>query len=301
MGRLKSYAGISRVPFLLLPVVLVALGTGAAAWDTDRINPARAFLALFGLLSLHVGVNVINESSDAKRGIDRETSPTPFSGGSGTVPSGKVSVREAALFGFTATVIGLFVGLWFLWILGWVMLPLIILAAVLVIGYTDFFARIGLGEIAAGLGLGALPVIGSALVQNGTHSATATAAGIVSFMLTFNLLLLNEFPDRKADSRGGRKNLVIMIGPEKAALVWLGVALGVPALILLLGISGVLPWPCLIAAVPGVLLKQAMEWAREKVRVQSTPPLPVLGANVYWNLATHALLSAGLFVAWGTR
>ena len=297
MSKLSSYAGISRIPFLLLPVVLVATGTGAAAWSSGSLNTGRAILALFGLLALHVGVNAINEASDAKRGIDSATSPTPFSGGSGKVPSGEISVKEAALFGFTATVAGLFVGLWFLLKLGLVMLPLIIMAAVLVIGYTDIFARIGLGEVAAGLGLGALPVIGSAIVQNGTLDITGIAAGIISFMLTFNLLLLNEFPDRDADQRGGRKNLVLIFGPGKAARIWLAVALCIPALVLLMTALNILPWPCMIASLSVIILKGPIQWAWKGVEETPFPPIPVLAANVYWNLATHALLAAGFFAA----
>ena len=297
MSKLSSYAGISRVPFLLLPVVLVATGTGAAAWSSGRLDTGRAILALFGLLALHVGVNAINEASDAKRGIDSATSPTPFSGGSGKVPSGEISVKEATLFGFTATVAGLFVGLWFLMKLGLVMLPLIIMAAVLVIGYTDLFARIGLGEVAAGLGLGALPVIGSAIVQNGTLDSAGIAAGIISFMLTFNLLLLNEFPDRDADQRGGRKNLVLIFGPGKAARIWLAVALCTPALVLLMTALDIFPWPCMIASLSVVILKGPIRWAWKGVKETPFPPIPVLAANVYWNLATHALLAAGFFAA----
>ncbi len=298
MSRLKSYAGISRIPFLLLPVVLIATGTGAAAWASGSLDTGRALLALFGLLALHIGVNAINEASDAKRGIDTETSPTPFSGGSGKVPSGEVSVKEAALFGFAATAAGIFVGLWFLMKLGWIMLPLIIAAAVLVIFYTDFFARTGLGEIAAGLGLGALPVIGSALVQHGNLSTASMAAGIISFLLTFNLLLLNEFPDSEADRKGGRKNLVLIFGPVKAARIWLAVALCVPCLVLLMTALGMLPWQC-TASIPAVIiLKDALHWAWKETGSETVPPIPILAANVYWNLATHILLSAGFFAAW---
>jgi 1,4-dihydroxy-2-naphthoate octaprenyltransferase len=298
MGKLKSYAGISRLRFLFLPVALVAAGTAAAAYDNNSLDMTRAMVALGGLLALHIGVNAINEASDARRGIDRENPQTPFSGGSGTVPSGRVSVREAALFGFIATGIGIFVGLWFLLKLGWVMLPLILAAAVLVIGYTDLFARIGLGEVAAGLGLGVLPVIGSALVQNGTLGKTSVAAGIISFMLTFNLLLLNEFPDQDSDRSGGRRNLVLMLGPAGAARIWLSVVVAVQMLIILSAVTGTLPWPSIIAILPVFMLRGVIEWARSGAVRDTVPPVSALGANVSWNLTTHAMLALGLFAAW---
>ena len=298
MGKLKSYAGISRLRFLLLPVALVAAGTAAAAYDNHSLDIIRAMVALAGLLALHIGVNAINEASDARRGIDKKNPETPFSGGSGTVPSGRVSIREAALFGFIATAFGIFVGLWFLFKLGWVMLPLILSAAVLVVGYTDLFARIGLGEVAAGLGLGVLPVIGSALVQNGTLGKTAIGAGIISFMLTFNLLLLNEFPDQDADRRGGRKNLVLILGPAGAARIWLSVVAAVQILIVLSVATGTLPWPSVIAILPVFILRSTVQWVLTGAARETIPPVSALGANVSWNLATHAMLAVGLFAAW---
>lgn len=297
MSRLKSYAGISRLPFLLLPVVLVAAGTAAAAWDSGYISIHDALLALAGLLALHIGVNAINEASDARRGIDQENPRTPFSGGSGTVPSGKISVRAAALYGFASTGAGLLVGLWFLFRVGWVMLPLIAIAAILVVGYTDFFARTGLGETAAGLGLGALPVIGSALVQHGTIGTAAVAVGIISFMLTFNLLLLNEFPDQDMDRNGGRKNLVIILGTHKAAMIWLVIALGVPFLIMIMVMAGILPWPVLPGMLPVIILRDALRWAHRKSMEEPVPPIASLRANVLWNLATHLLVALGLLCA----
>ena len=59
--------------------------------------------------------------------------------------------------------------------MGWILLPIILAGAVSILAYTDVLARIGVGEIAAGFGLGAGPVIGSALVQGGGWSVAAAA------------------------------------------------------------------------------------------------------------------------------
>ena len=136
-----------------------------------------------------------NEVSDFRTGIDLETERTPFSGGSGTLPAGGMGSRTALVFGLVCSGIGLVIGLWFLWKVGWILLPIILAGAVAVLAYTDLLARIGIGEIAAGFGLGAGPVIGAALVQGGGWSNAAAAASIPAFFMTFNLLLLNEFPD----------------------------------------------------------------------------------------------------------
>ena len=94
MSKLAAYAGVARAPFLLLPVTLVAAGAAAAAYD-DRASVPATVLALVGLVALHAAVNAFNEASDMRSGIDLRTTRTPFSGGSGTLPSGALSVGGA--------------------------------------------------------------------------------------------------------------------------------------------------------------------------------------------------------------
>ncbi len=62
----------------------------------------------------------------------------------------------------------------------------------------------------------------------GTIGRAAWAAGVPAFLMTFNLLLLNEFPDEKADRAGGRLNLVLLLGRRRAALVYIAAAVGDP-------------------------------------------------------------------------
>jgi 1,4-dihydroxy-2-naphthoate octaprenyltransferase len=191
---IAPYAGVARAPFLLLPVTLVAVGTSAAAY-VGQVNWLHAGLALLGMLGVHVAVNALNEASDFKRGIDLKTQRTPFSGGSGTLPAGLLGPKQAVAAGLIGGAIGVAVGIYFLTIYGWKLVPILVIGAIAVFAYTDFLARSYVGEVFAGLGLGALPVIGTTLVQTGNYEPVAIAASIPAFFMTFNLLLLNEFPD----------------------------------------------------------------------------------------------------------
>jgi 1,4-dihydroxy-2-naphthoate octaprenyltransferase len=113
--------------------------------------------------------------------------------------------------------------------------------------------------------------------------------------MTFNLLLLNEFPDEEADRRGGRRNLVILFGRGAAAWIYVLAGVATPAAIVVAVALGVLPSVCLVAALPSVLLAGPVQWA---VRSSSQPvPIPALGANVMWNLATNTLVALTLVVA----
>lgn len=292
---IAPFAGVARAPFLLLPVTLVAAGTGAAAVAGQVVWPFAA-LALLGMLGVHVAVNALNEASDFKRGIDLETRRTPFSGGSGTLPEGRLGYGQALITGLVGGAIGIIVGMYFLTVVGWALVPILALGAIAVFAYTDVLARIYVGELFAGLGLGALPVIGTALVQTGNFDAVAVAASLPAFFMTFNLLLLNEFPDEGPDRKGGRRNLVLLLGRPASARLYAAFAVLVPISIVAAVLAGHLPRLAAVAIVPSLIfLRPPLAWALRSP--QESVPIPALGANVAWNLSTNALLAVALGVA----
>jgi 1,4-dihydroxy-2-naphthoate octaprenyltransferase len=291
MTKLAGYTGVARLNFLVLPFTLVASGAAASAWE-GSFGWTPTLLALVGLLALHAAVNTLNETSDMRTGIDLMTRRTPFSGGSGTILSGAISLRAADVFGYACVAVGLLIGLWFLWTIGPILILFMASGLFLVIGYTPILARSGLGELAAGLGLGALPVIGTALVQGGSVGPAAIAASVPAFFMTFNLLLLNEFPDTEADTIGGRKNLVLMLGRRRAAWVYAIAGLATPSSVVGAVLAGFLPAICLAAALPSLFLVRPLAWAFR--RPEEPVPIPSMAANVIWNLATNAVLAAAL-------
>ena len=214
---LRALAAVARAPFLLLPVTLVAVGAAAGACD-GAFSWLRTVVALVGLVGLHAAVNALNEASDFRTGIDLETRRTPFSGGSGTLPAGELSPAAAVALAVVGATIGFAAGVWFMFLVGPPLLPILLLGGIATLVYTEFLARHYVGELFAGLGLGLLPVVGTALVQAGSVGPTAVVVGVPAFFMTFNLLLLNEFPDEVADRVGGRHNLVLLLGRRGAAL-----------------------------------------------------------------------------------
>jgi 1,4-dihydroxy-2-naphthoate octaprenyltransferase len=298
MNGLGPWLGVARAPFLLLPVTLVAAGAAAAAYE-GAFGWVPTLLALVGLLLLHAAVNALNEASDMTTGIDLRTTRTPFSGGSGTLPAGRLSVRATRVFAYTCAAIGGLIGGWFALRLDLLFVLLMAAGAASVLFYSDLLARTGVGEIFAGLGLGALPVWGAAWVQGPPPGPAALWAGVPSFFMTFNLLLLNEFPDEEADRAGGRRNIVLMLGRKGAALVYAAAALATPAAIVVAVLLGALPAPALAATLPSLFLAKPLGWALGDTR--EPVPIPALGANVVWNLATNTVLALALAVAVAMR
>ncbi len=294
MPDFRPYLSVARAPFLLLAVTLVASGAAAGAYG-GAFDPLNTLAALIGLVALHAAVNALNEASDMRRGIDLATQRTPFSGGSGTLPSGAIPVRAAVAVGLGGALVGLLCGLWLITRRGPVLIPYMVAGAVLVLAYTDLLARIGVGVVAAGLGLGALPVAGTALVQGGGVGPAAWVVAIPAFFMTFNLLLLNEFPDEEADRAGGRRNLVLLLGRRRAAIVYAAAALGTPLAILAGVLAGALPIPALLGLLPSLLLALPLRWALTDP--DGPVPIPALAANVQWNLGTNVLLAVALTLA----
>jgi 1,4-dihydroxy-2-naphthoate octaprenyltransferase len=187
------------------------------------------------------------------------------------------------------------VGVYLVSKVGWPLVPIMVIGAIGVLAYTDVLARMGIGEVAAGLGLGGLPVLGTALVQDGTVGPAAWAAALPATFMTFNLLLLNEFPDEEADREGGRLNLVILFGRRTAALIYAAAALATPAAIVTAVVVGALPAVCLAAALPSLLLVKPLRWVAGDT--ENPVPIPALGANVVWNLATNAVMAIALVIS----
>jgi 1,4-dihydroxy-2-naphthoate octaprenyltransferase len=298
MNGLAPWLGVARAPFLLLPVTLVAAGAAAAAYE-GAFAWGPTVLAVVGLVLLHAAVNALNEASDMATGIDLRTTRTPFSGGSGTLPAGRLSVRATRAFAYTCAVIGGLIGGWFALRLDPLFALLMAAGAASVLFYSDLFARTGVGEIFAGLGLGALPIWGAAWVQGPLPGPAALWAGVPGFFMTFDLLLLNEFPDEEADRAGGRHNLVLMLGRKGAALVYAAAAVLTPASIVAAVLLGALPVHALAATLASLLLLKPLRWAFGDTR--KPVPVPALGANVAWNLATNSVLALALAAAVARR
>lgn len=295
MEKLGYWMREIRAPFLSLSVVLVFLGS-AIAVAHGAFHWWRAGLALFGLVILHISVNVLNEYSDYQTGIDFDTTPTPFSGGSGMLTAGRVAPSAAQAVGVLCLVGGASIGVIFLWVTNLWLLPLLVVGAFSVYFYTDFLARHALGEVFAGLGLGFLPVLGASFVQIGFYSLTAFAAAVPAGILTFNLLLINEFPDFQADVKGGRKNLLMVLGESGGGRLYTILSAVMYIWIVMAVVLDVLPVYCLGALLTLAVAWKPMRWTWSRIDDKENI-VPALGANVATNLATQTLLGIGLLVS----
>jgi 1,4-dihydroxy-2-naphthoate octaprenyltransferase len=294
--KLSLFAGVVRAPFLLLAVVSVLVGYGAAVTHAPAINPFHLALVMLGALCAHISVNALNEYLDFKSGLDLKTNKTPFSGGSGTLPANPDFAHGALLIATISLAITLLVGSFFVATQGIMLLPMGLAGVLLIILYTQWITRYPLlCLVAPGLGFGPIMVMGTEFALTGIYTPVSFTASLVLFFLTNNLLLLNQYPDIEPDRTVGRKHVLIKWGKRAGAWLYLLFALLAFASILASVLLGLLPATVLVAM---IMLAAAIPVMYKVLRnVEDTENLQqLLGRNVAISLVTPALVFAGLVI-----
>jgi 1,4-dihydroxy-2-naphthoate octaprenyltransferase len=292
--KLKKWLMVIRAPFLPLAIILAFLGA-CIAWYDGSFHLGYALLAGFGILMAHISVDVLNEYFDYKSGIDLETQKTPFSGGSGALPAGLISPRQALWLGLAAFIIIIPIGVYFVLVKGWLLLPLLLVAALCILIYSPVILKLNWPEWAPGVGLGALPVLGAYFAQTGGYTWPAVIASIPSFILVHNLLLLNEFPDVEADRKAGRKTTPITLGKTKAGIFYSVMTVLVYLWIIGGVIAGPMPKFSLIALLTLPFAIKAIQGALKSEDMSKL--VPAMANNVIVVLLTQLLLGIGYILA----
>jgi 1,4-dihydroxy-2-naphthoate polyprenyltransferase len=295
VGSLKAWLILPRFQYLPLTINQVSLGTAIAAYEGD-FHLGHFLLAMVGSVLVHMTVNVINDYHDYVDGIDLNTRRTPFSGGSGVLPSNLLKPRQAFWFATLCLLTAMAIGFYFCITKGWILFPLLLIAGFSAFFYNVVLSKQLMGEIFAGLNFGPLLVLGAYYVQTGRYSWETLFASLTPGILTANLLFLNEFPDCEADRRGGRRHWVITLGKRGASHLFVAL-LAASYLCIIIGVfTKVMPVVTLIGL--GTL---GFGWKAAKGALtfyDSTEKLvPVLGANVITILGTQALLAIGYVIA----
>ena len=285
-----------RGPFLVLTPVCVLLGVGTVVANKAPVDWSLLILCLFGALLAHVSVNALNEYADFRSGLDLATVRTPFSGGSGALPQHPEMARAVLVLG-VATLVGvILVGLYFLQQHGLALLPLGLAGLLLIVSYTGWVNRHPfICLIAPGLGFGVLMVVGTQYVLQGQYSPLSLLAAVVPFFLVNNLLLLNQYPDIKADAKAGRYHFPIAYGVSLSNMVYGLFALATATVIIAAVQTGHLPMLSLIALLPMPLAFFSLYGAVKHGEAIGSYP-QYLGANVAVTILTTLLLGISLVI-----
>jgi len=291
---MRTWFLATRPQFLIISVTQIFLGT-SVAWYHGYFNLLYCLLALIGLILVHISVNTLNDYFDYKSGIDLEVKRTPFSGGSGILSAGLLTSASVGRLGLVCFLLAIPIGIYFVILRGWLLVPILVAGALCVLLYTTHLTRWGLGEIACGLGLGTLPILGGCFVQSGTYTWDVVIAAIPSGILLHNALLLNEFPDVEADEKAGKKTFPIVMGKRKASFLYSVLIIAMYVWIAAWSIAGFMPIFALLGLLTLPLGVKAIKGARNYD--EESKLIPALGANLMVIIGTQVLLAAGYVIA----
>lgn len=297
---LIRYFLATRPAFLTITLGAYLIGLASAYSSGVPLQPAAAVITLLLALAAHAGVNVLNDYYDALSGCDALNAQRifPYTGGSRFIQNGVISVRATAVFGTALLAVVMLAGIGLarhagpgLYAIG---------AAGLAIGWAYSAPPLklnsrGFGEpcVAAGF---ALIVIGTDHVQRGSFALLPAVAAIPYALLVTNILYINQFPDREADERAGKRHWVVRLGAERArwgypviallAYLWLSAAVVLEAL----------P-PATLAALPAATLSLFAAIRLGRFAGEPQRLVPAIRATIAAALLHGTILAAALVYA----
>jgi 1,4-dihydroxy-2-naphthoate polyprenyltransferase len=212
---IASWMRAIRIRFLLASVIAVLNGVAIAFWKTGAITFSYGILTLAGVICLHISVDLLNDYWDYKRGIDKITKRTKFSGGTGVLTDNILNPRVVYGVGILFLVLGTLIGTFFVVIRGITIAVILVFAVFAIYFYSTNIVNAGLSELFVAI-KGLMIVLGSYYVQTGLINPTALFVGIIIGILSASVLFVNSFPDYEADRYGRRRTLVILLGQQNA-------------------------------------------------------------------------------------
>ena len=238
MSRSKFSIWLSAARPQTLPaaVVPVLVGGSIAAhdslfrWDTTLI-------ALICALLIQTGTNFANDYYDFVKGSDR-----PDRIGFERATSAGLVQPKSMLFAtyFTMT-IAFFLGLYLVWVGGWVILVIGLLSLLFGVLYTGGpypLGYNGLGDLFVFIFFGVVAVMGTYYINTLSWSTVSFWASVPVGALCVNILVVNNLRDIEQDRISGKRTLGVLLGEHALKLEYTllaSAAYAVPVYLLLSG------------------------------------------------------------------
>ncbi|MEI6313775.1 MAG: prenyltransferase [Syntrophus sp. (in: bacteria)] len=216
-----------RLHFVIPSVIPGILGAVIAWSQGFPLKPLEFLLVIVGVAVNHFGLNMIDDVFDYLHVVDLKKSneKNPFTGGSGVLPDGLLTVREmlaasALCFAFT-----IFIGLYLTYVCGVTVLILGLIGMASSVFYTMppvKFGYRGCGELGLLVNFGPVILLGSYFVQAGRLAWEPLLVSLIPGFMMWSMIIINEIPDYEADRGGGKNNLVVLFGRKTAVVLYAG-------------------------------------------------------------------------------
>ena len=292
---LLRYAAATRPAFLTASLMACLIGLATARHDGIEITWLAVITLLFALLA-HAGANVLNDYYDALNGTDAQNTERifPFTGGSRFIQNDVLTLAQTRNFGFALLCGVALAGLWLMLRSGPQLFYIGLVGLFIGWAYSAPPFRLnsrGLGELCVTAGF-LLIVVGSDFVQRKDFSVAPLVAGLSYALLVANLLYINQFPDRKADTAAGKLHWVARLEVRQARWGYMLIAVLAYTWLLLSVVLGWLPQFALLAM---LALPLSLKAARLLLRHAAQPQQ--LGGAIKLTIA--AMMAHGVLLSFG--
>jgi len=233
------------------------LGTAISYYDTGTIDPLIFALSLLAVIIMVEAAYISNDYFDYETDL---RNPSHFTGGSKVLVAGEL--EKEAVLKMTAVLIGvafiLGVILQFYLKTGPLSIPIGAFGMFLAYSYSGSPLKLsyrGLGEISLAFNNAWTPIFAGYYLQAHRPDWLPTLVAIPYILAVFGQKLLRELPDVEYDTRAGRRNLVVILGKEKAGKLYLfSLLITIASLLLIIPyLSDLLPFT-LLMLIPALML-----------------------------------------------
>ena len=257
-ARIKRGLLATRPKFFTASVLPVIVGSGWGFQQSGTLDWLVFLIALIATVLVHAASNVWNDVGDDMMGSDGTNDDRihPYTGGSRFIQNGVLNRKAMLRLSWGLWLTALAVGMVLVWLKGATVLLFGVVGVALGYLYSSPGPRLsgrGLGETSVALAFGVLPVCGAAWLQGAELNWSAALVSLPVSCWVAAILLINEVPDVNADARSGKRTLVVRLGRQRTAWLYLTlqlIALGaVIAMVLLIGLP-----PFMVAAPIGLAM-----------------------------------------------
>lgn len=218
----------STMPVVYGTVMAVTIGNAP-------LNVPLFIIALFAMVILHSGANILSDVNDYRKGIDREITPV-----SGAIVRGYISQKAGLIGSIVLLVIGMGLGVILIYYIGFPILIIGIIGVIIGVFYTvgPFALKYhAFGDLAVFLDFGILGAMGSWAVQTGKVSWVPAVWAIPMSLLVVAILHANNWRDIGSDVQKEIKTLASFFG-DRGSMIYYGTLIfGAFGIIVLLVIS----------------------------------------------------------------
>ena len=213
------------------------LGACAAA-ATNPLHFGWLAVTVLGVFAIEIAKNASGEIFDWNSGNDQavqEEDRSPFSGGKRVLIDNLLTKNQTVGIALTCYLLGSLAGL----SIALSREPRVLWLGVAGVALAFFYhappfklSYRGLGELAVAIAYGPVICVGTYLVQRGAISAEVTLVSTLLGILIGAFLLINEFPDYRADQTADKGTIVVRLGRKTASRVFAGIV-AIPFVVLL--------------------------------------------------------------------